>query len=645
MKKMTAVYESPSQRDIGSIKKFINQGVPVWIVEPFHAYHHYKGARFFPPPIPDSIMGLIDKGEITLLTADQINAKEITLLAADKAVSVIESVLGEYRIENEELFDFVSITLKHSDSENAFKINLCDRLAEFYSLNIMIQRIDGFLKKEAVVFSTGTNVCSYQHLASLLKKSGQDHFDHPHITFPSSDYAGSVIENIKENAVLISRLAAQTLASGLLNPFSRPGTGNKEKYLCGVSIISPRRQLISNQRGPDFIIDSNKIQAKDIVYIPIVDLTRDQKDELEKIPGSVYYPPAVGRYFSNFSDWGKLLWLAVKRGLLRDHEEVKTASNVLFNFFRWSHVLSTLTIRHFITHSDFGVSHIGRNIALNQAGVETWYFSDSMNFGANFKQWKVGYDMRHPFWSYLSYDHFVTWDEFLAQYFKSHPGTFKQPHVVGCLWSEHILNIDKKRSPENGDALAIPENAFIISAFDSTYSANGITSYAEGIAFARHLIQLADGFSDIHIFLKEKKARSTHPRLDPEAGPKLVELYDQMGSKDNITICSNHVDTSRLISNSDLTISFPFTSTTFEALSIERPAFWHDPLGYYRHTPYAETGGVTTHGYEELKQKVLEIKEAGSDSYISPLPAASPLMDPYRDGKAIDRFRQLLTSE
>jgi hypothetical protein len=68
-------------------------------------------------------------------------------------------------------------------------------------------------------------------------------------------------------------------------------------------------------------------------------------------------------------------------------------------------------------------------------------------------------------------------------------------------------------------------------------------------------------------------------------------------------------------------------------------------MGYYKNTPYGKIGGVTTHSYKELKAKVLELKEIRPNAYQNPIPKNSPLMDPYRDGKAIDRFRELLCSE
>jgi hypothetical protein len=68
-------------------------------------------------------------------------------------------------------------------------------------------------------------------------------------------------------------------------------------------------------------------------------------------------------------------------------------------------------------------------------------------------------------------------------------------------------------------------------------------------------------------------------------------------------------------------------------------------MGYYKDTPYGRISGVTTHTYQELKRKVFQIKEKSVESYKNPIPVSSPLLDPYRDGKAIERFRDLLVSK
>jgi polysaccharide biosynthesis PFTS motif protein len=185
---------------------------------------------------------------------------------------------------------------------------------------------------------------------------------------------------------------------------------------------------------------------------------------------------------------------------------------------------------------------------------------------------------------------------------------------------------------------------FVVVAFDTTYSLNGAASYTEAMAFAADLLRLAEEVPDVTVILKEKKARSIHAVLDPTRGPQLVEFYERMDLHPRITVCSNQQDASELVSAADVVVSFPFTSTTFEALAANRPAFWHDPLGLYPYAAYAKVPGVTTRGYEEMKARILEIKAAGAAHFTNPIPLGSPLGDPYRDNRAIERFTQLLAS-
>ena len=640
MKICTVVYESPTKWDSFSIKKYLKRDVPVWVIEPFYSYHHKKGVRFFPSHLPSYVEELIKRGRVSVLKAEEINAREIYPLSADKAVNVIESVFPEYRKKYEVIFNYVSDTLKSPVAENVFRINLCNRLAEFYSMNILLHRIEKFLNKGHLLAYPDMNVYSYLSIKKLLSGSNQEFFEHSKIRFPIQTYITSFWENLKQNLTSTAKIFAQTIASGLLGRHPSSKEKNKKYFSYGITIVGPR-QLRNNKRGPEFIVDNKGILASEVVYFPLMPLTKDQQEMLTKLPGEVYYLQK-SRLFSHYDQWKRLFLLFMKQKFPRNGEELMLASNAFLNYFRWEKVMEDLSLRHFITNADFGIGHIGRNIALNQAGVQTWYFSDSMNHIVTFREEKKN-RMRHPFWTYLYYDHLVTWDAILAQYYREHPGSFRQTHVVGCLWSEHI----QEKSRPGGEMASTDfknlDNFCVLSCFDSTYSRNGLTSYEEGIAFAEHLLKLIDEYPDIYIILKEKKDRSIHYTLDPVLGPKLLEIYDKMSSHPRVKICSNQVDASELISISDMVVSFPFTSTTFEALSTNKPAIWHDPVGYYRDTLYGKVEGVVTHGYEELKAKVLEIKDK-SGYYQNPIPMNSPLMDPYRDGKAIERFRKLLTS-
>ena len=641
---MNIVFEEIKDRHKYSINKYLKRGNAVYIIEPFHAYHHRKGLRFFPPPLPDFVENLIKERKINLLRVSQLNAKDIYHLTTDKAVEVIESVFLEYRKEHMEFIEYVSDTLKSPFAENIFKKSLCNRLAEFYSMNIMLSRIEKTLELGPILVYPDMNVRSYSYLKNLLLRSNKEVLEHPNIRFPIRTHVTAVFENLGEYLIAMAKLTAQTLVSGFISSIRISQEKEKKSYSYGMTIVAPLRQLTSNQRGPDFIVDNDKIRTEDVVYIPLADLTSVQEKRLAEMPGEIYYPPKASRCFSHFTEWRKLLGMASRKYFLRNSEEIDEACRAFINYFRWLKVLKDIKLCNFITHCDFGESSIARNLALNQAGIKTWYYTDSSNSGCNMKGVKKGNGVRHPFWTYLYYDHLVTWNELLVQYYKTHPGSFKQNHVVGCLWSEHVKKQCKVANTIVFDTLKNLKGKFKVAVFDTSYSRNGWTSYAEGILFAKHFLQLVDEESDIFIFLKEKKPRNIHHFSDQVLGPKLLDLYDKMDTHSRITTYSDNADSSELISSSDMVASFPFTSTTFEALSANKLAIWHDPMGYYRNTPYGKVGGVMTHNYEELKAKVLEFKKIKPGTCQNPIPKNSPLMDPYMDGKALDRFRELLQS-
>jgi polysaccharide biosynthesis PFTS motif protein len=444
----------------------------------------------------------------------------------------------------------------------------------------------------------------------------------------------------------MTRLLTKVALSILRNKKSTSSPESKKSYRFGVTVVAGR-QLEGNKRGPDFIVDDKKIPCSDVVYFPLVALSKEQKKRLHQLKSDVFYISNKEGNFSLFPSWKRLLLISLQERCLRNADVVSDAYLALAEYFTWQRLMTNVEIKHFITHCDMGVAHIARNIALEQSGVQTWYFTDSMNSGLNMCQNGDKSGERHPFFTYLYYDHLVAWHELLANFYANHPGSFKQTHVVGCLWGDHI--VDRKSVKVSLPYLITSKTTgskapFTIVFFDSTYTRNTRTSYEEGVAFARHLLQLADEYPDIMIVLKEKKNRTIHTILDSLLGPRLLALYEKMDTHPRIKTFIDKFDSSDLISNVDMVVSFPFTSTTFEALSRNKPAIWHDPMGYYRNTPYGNLCGVTTHNYEELKTKILEIKGMEPGTFQNPIPMVSPLMDPYRDGKAIDRFRDLLVS-
>jgi len=533
-------------------------------------------------------------------------------------------------------------TLQDSTAENAFKIKLCEKLAEFYSQDSIIKGVEAQIKADQILFFPSWNIQEYLSFKKLVASNTKNLEQTTRILFPAKERVYDQAELLKGKLKALLRLSAQTLGAALTSVLRQSVKVAKKRYKYGVTIISPGRQLRNNQRGPDLIIDEKRIRSEEVVMLPCTELTTEQNQNLEKVGCDIYFPPRTGNFFSNFSKWWRLLFFAIKKFSCGSGLEIPTASMVFFAYFSWCKVLKNIELDHLVTHCDFGVNHIGRNIALKQAGVATWYFTDSMNSSCNFQDGTHLH--RHPFWTFLQYDHLVTWSEFLEKYYKDHPGSFKQVHIPGCLWGSYVQPLEKSR--ENLSEICGKEvkETFIIGVFDTTYTVQSFTSYQEGIAFMEDMYRLVEESQEIHLIFKGKKSQEIHNTLDPINGPKLLKLSQKMAKHPRITFLSNQAEVASLMSSCDMVISFPFTSTTFEFLSVSRPGIWHDAKGHYREFVYGNLDGVTTHGYRELVKKVRTVMQNQQQPYHPPVLTGASLMDPYLDGKGLDRFIDLLSS-
>ena len=88
----------------------------------------------------------------------------------------------------------------------------------------------------------------------------------------------------------------------------------------------------------------------------------------------------------------------------------------------------------------------------------------------------------------------------------------------------------------------------------------------------------------------------------------------------------------------------PFTSTTFEALSVRNRAIWYDATNKFTDTFYDQILGLVCHGYEILlgrvKDLLFNISDMDYNEYLDKFVKGS--IEKYLDGMAITRFRKLL---
>lgn len=630
------VYESITGRDRFSLYRNIMFGRAVYIIEPFVGYHYHLT---FPNRLPDFVQRLIERKKITLIPASHYNPGDLYLRITNRAVDCLEAVYPYYRRRYGKIIDLLIRLVGSPEAERAFRKHLVDKLSLYFSQNEIIKKTKEFVRSDTVTIAAYMNTCMYSHIEELVKQSGQEYFDTATVRFSLGARDRSFRENSMRSGINLVSFILQILSG--LGKKKRNTTDECRSYRFGINVFSGR-QLRGKQLHAGFLLNGNTITRRDIVFFMSGALGDKDREKLSKYGCDIEVISKSRVSSSRPLGWARLLSAVLVCPFFKGHETVSVARTFYHTYLLYRHLLTHVGITDFITHSDFDPIHVARNIALKEEGVETWYFTDSVNLPYQYFDYREKGFVRHPFWMDLFYDHFVTWNEITARYFQSHSNPMKEAHVVGSLRSDDIVPKEIARERHKGFLSIMKPDSFVIAAFDTTYSLNGYACYEEGLAFAEHLLRLVQESADIYIILKEKKDRLIHDRLDYINGRRLISLYNRMNEHERITVFLRDIDASDLIALSDLVISFPFTSVTMEAISANRFGIWHDPMGIYTNSVYHDTPYLVTHSYDELKGVIDTVRD--KENLIPPnqLFTDSMLIDPYRDGRAIERFRELL---
>jgi len=422
-------------------------------------------------------------------------------------------------------------------------------------------------------------------------------------------------------------------------------------YDFAVTIIAPQREFANQIRGFDFLLDKERIRKDNTLFVPLAKLAQQERDRLRDcgaVIADTNVPPDRSVFWRVLGH-GLLLLIY---GLKAPEWMFRTAVYLLKDYWQWSGFVQRYKVGKFVTYCDFGFRHISRNILLRRQGTTTWYYVDTVNTGGTFAIKPDGSAYVDPGWGYLMYDYFVSWNERFNRYHQMHRQQIGQYITVGCLWSEHVRLLKEGRI-RSGLLRKISEvgysaNLKLIAVFDSTYSNYSPTSYADGAAFARGIEQLIEGCPDLFVMWKEKKPRWLHrdrkyAALVGDSGG-LEQIYDRLATHPRCYFTGHDTSTSEVLSVCDLAISFPFTSTTAEALGAQVKAIYYDPNKKYLGSYYDRFPGLVAHGYRQLRERVEELLYNTTchdyNEYLETYIKGE--IDPFLDGMALTRFRNLL---
>ena len=421
----------------------------------------------------------------------------------------------------------------------------------------------------------------------------------------------------------------------------------------------------SGHRAFDFILDGKQINKENTFFLEFSSINSATKQNLNKLGYQILDCRKKEVFFSpDFSLHRAESFFLIVKGIgyvlqnlyfsLFESEKNTYNSHILFKtYFLWSIILSRIKFKHFITFNDEGISHIGRNILLNKHTVATWYYAHSCSFGYI----RTRHDMAPAmscFFSFLFYDHFIAWNKPTIEYSMLHDQRIGQYHNVGCLWSDSGTD-DKglggapkilHRAQIKGKD---PHGLKIISFFDTSFCDSLFWDYPleDGVRFYRDIERFLQEEPGIFVMVKEKKDRLWYSKercfVYSKSHKEFFAQLDILKFHPRCFVAGHAFNTGDIIRVSDLTVSYAFSSITVEALGSGKKSIFYDPAGRFRDLFYDAIPGLVAHGYEELKlfiKKMLDMPEGAFDEFLNVW--GSPKIEDYRDGKALDRFRELL---
>lgn len=579
-------------------------------------------------------------------------------LAYQNIDKVFEAFLKEDRI--------VQLLIKlYKDASicNAFKKSLLGYLQRFYYINFILYKLNEFFPKEKIHFvptlkKEGYRTCvltvyEYHFLHKLLLESRAFCFESKDIVWPIWFNLICKIHYLLRYIKIqfeVSGFVLLSMAVSCKNLVT-PRTP-KKNYKFGVMIISPTHQFANRIRKVDFLIDEGKIKKTDALFICGRKLSRHhriylQEHRLESTDALFYK--------INFRSFKRIIHMAIsllaatfRFRRIKHIFLIESALSQLVCFAIWKSFQDRYHIENLISHCDFGLQSIVRNILLSKSGTKTWYYTDAINWGNFFISDVNRYNV--PLYNhaigFLIYDYFVSWSDELINYFKIHHQNIKNHINVGCLWAGHIREIGERRIKtevlDNIRRYGFKNGYKLISVFDSTYVDYTITTYEDGIIFLKGIYHLLEEVPNIFILLKGKKSRSFIKKDSSE----FLFWLKKLEGHPRCYLPFWNMNTSEAIAFSDLTISFPFTSTTFEALSARKKAIYYDASGKFRGTFYDNVKGLVCHSFDELlkrtKELLFEIDEPAYNKHLDEFVRGR--IEPYLDGNALTRFRELLTN-
>ena len=620
----------------------------------YHVYKKNQVYYFLISPIVEK-MKIIKKG-IDQNTIVKIKYADMDLYVQYNffrtALEEVEKIFYE-ELGNSKVIQLMKNFIGSDAIEDAYKKSLAPTLYDLHRLNLFLEiksQETGIGEKD-IIFYPGVTYCDTKNINSL------------NLDFMKKYYAN--VSFLGKISIEIYHLIKKIMVLGILLVFpfwiltkiGIPSLNKRERIIFryGIRVGSGDWSLNNKYRTFDFLLDGENINHENTVFCVEEKISEQYK---EKISDKNYKTIDIRNDLRNIN-MNFFITIFLKKffpvylsSLVNSLSEhifiIKLTPEILYRYLVWEAFSEQYSIKHYVSYNEYLPSDIIRNVVLEKQGIKTWCYAHSCNnldliTPKKFKELLVTH------YAYYYYDNFVVWGNKMANHYRDHPTNIKNFLILGCLWSEHIMDVKEKnlgnetlfnaREKFAKNGIISPQK--VIGVFDT--SAEDITPLhkEDMIIFINSVLRLLNECPDVVIIFKNKKSLKYILRVEPDLAP----FYNKIRDHPRCFLTDElYADPSEVIAASDLIISAPFTSPTIEALGARIKAFYYDPTNRFSGCYYDYIPNFVAHNFRDLITFVnywlYKISEEDHNIFIDTY--VKEELDRYADGRAITRFRELL---
>lgn len=438
--------------------------------------------------------------------------------------------------------------------------------------------------------------------------------------------------------------------------FTQRKTTDKDvllSYTSGLSLSAPFFTKFKGKRKFDFILGDDDFLKEESVFVFEYRDDVFVNDKVKDGYNILVKPGVKGR-----KDIVKFL---CGKGSLNKGHELKTVLPIFFSIFQsgyisqtlrtllyekmsWNVFLSQYKFNQYVYTNKESSSQISTNIVLRNHKVKTIAYSQFIGGTYQIDNKSTGFDNKNVLWSFLNCDEFIVNNEGMKQSLLKHPNKIRHISVAGNIFSQMI----KESIPSRTNDKENTKKNIVF--FDTSYVdiSNLYSSYEEAVEYLEHIIKISYELPDNTYYFKPSKDDGYFVDVklawaSPSKGKKIIELRGKLKKLNNVVFENTDKDTVDLIAHCDLVITNCFSSLVADAASSGIDAFWHDASSTTRGFPLDEIPEMVTHGYDELAERILK----SNDSIVKNLwrdDRFKKMVDPYNDGKSLDRVREIIVN-